>query len=159
MTNGSTKGRPVSAGESAAGDVEALLEWYGGADYLVNGLEACAVVATGLLTGSPAANRTATRLLDLLVRNVDLWLLTHPCPAVWNAEFLTAFTDSVAGIGSYFEETGGTLPDPDAPFLAERMTRLDWMLEEVRGLMSDLDSLREARRSPGPCQPSSRDEA
>ena len=85
--------------------------------------------------------------------------ITHPCPAIWNAEFLNAFTDSVAGIGSYFEATGGTLPDSDALFLAERMTRLDWMPEEVRGLMSDLEMLREARRSPNPGQPLSSDEA
>ena len=159
MPNGSTRSGPRRAEDPAITDVGTLLEWYGGADHVINGLEACAVVATGLLTGTPAANRTATRLLSLLVQNIEIWLLTHPCPTIWNAEFLTAFIDTVTGIGSYFEETEGTLPASDALFLAERTTRLDWMLEEIRGLTSDLEMLRVAQRSPNPGQSSSRDEA
>jgi hypothetical protein len=127
-------------------DVEVLIGWYGSAGYFVDGLEACAVVAAGMLESSAEANRRATLLLDRLVRNADLWLVTHPCPTSWNAEFLAAIIGTAAGIGRYVEETDGAVLAVDAAYLAEQSTRLDWMVGEVRGLMSDLESLGQARR-------------
>ena len=119
-------------------DWSALLEWYLSSLGLLEDFDSCQVVVDSLLSGTPEANLAGTVELGALTRDAELWLLTHPCPDVWNGEHMAAIVHAYMAIGTLVVDAYGDPDRVDRVELKEQMSEAALMVQEVKELVARL---------------------
>lgn len=87
------------AGESA--DPYALLDWYLSAELVIRDLDACHVVADAMLCGSATPNLVAAGALNAFTNEIELWLVTHPCPEPLNGDDMAEIVHTYGDRGTH----------------------------------------------------------
>ena len=79
---------PVSSSESAPIDWVALRGWYLSTTEVLTIFDLCCIISRTLLKGGAAANLREAERLGALTAEADRWLSAHPCPGLWNGNWV-----------------------------------------------------------------------
>jgi hypothetical protein len=115
-------------------DWDALSDWFRGTRDVVDDLNSCSVVVLSMMIGSPASNRRALRALDVLTRDAELWLLSHPCPEWRCGVYLSSIVEAFASLGLLLAEHGGDAVAADDGTLAGRVEHTCQMVQDLQSV-------------------------
>ncbi len=98
----------------------------------MEGLSTCSVITASMLIGSATSNMVIAEALDVLTRDADFWLLTHPCPEESLGRCLSAIVSLFTAYGQLVAVFDGDVQAADDGTLASRAESACHMVRDFR---------------------------
>jgi hypothetical protein len=110
----------VASIQEPLNDRRALARWYREVEPVLDDLSTCSVIAASMLIGSASSNMVIVEALDVLTRDADFWLVTHPCPEESLGQCLSAIVCVFTAYGQLVAAFDGDVQAADDGTLASR---------------------------------------
>jgi hypothetical protein len=122
----------VASIQEPLNDRRALTRWCREVDPVLDDLSACSVIAASMLIGSATSNMVIVEALDVLTRDADFWLLTHPCPEESLGQYLSAIVCVFTAYGQLVAGFDGDVQAADDGTLASQAESACNMVRDFR---------------------------